>query len=79
MTPEQKTTYDRHNKQAIGTYKESANKLVQALYTVDGARKCFKFNQERPCDGNCGRSHTCLFCGEPHTAKWHKQRMQGKA
>ena len=61
--------------QALDVYTGSINALKQFHKTSDGSEKCYKWNNGKPCDGNCGRVHMCLACGKPHTMKWHKSQM----
>ena len=59
------------------THPASIKKLRQFPRTQSGDEKCFKWNAGKQCAGDCGRSHVCVFCGQPHTGKWHKEQVKG--
>ena len=61
--------------QALNTYSGSISNLRSYNKTASGTEKCYKWNNGKPYDGDCNRAHVCMFCGQPHTMKWHKQQM----
>ncbi len=43
-----------------------------------GRKKCFRYNRGKPCNGECGMLHVCLYCGDRHPFKGSNCDKQSK-